>query len=179
VQDRSRESSAESSPGSRAPTCALAGPQGRVYKRSFSSVSDISLPLACGSSSSLGYVYSRGTATPAPTLGSTVKLVRGGRCTVTSLPSSEEIQSTTYIQSGESKVPDQVSDDEQGATSRGEKATASNAPVKEKPQLSWTMTLSLLIFVTIVRPLLPFVAQFINPLLARCHQCRVTCRIHG
>ncbi|KAI0250255.1 hypothetical protein BJV78DRAFT_1275864 [Lactifluus subvellereus] len=149
AQERSGESSAESSPGSRAPTRARADPQGLSYKRSFASVSDISLPLTCGTSSPLGYVYSRGTATSAPALGSSVKLVRDGRCTGTSLPSEEGLQPAPYAQLGESTFLEHVSDDEPGVASR-EKATASDKPVEEKPQLSLTMTLVLVTLVTIL-----------------------------
>jgi Ca2+:H+ antiporter len=145
AQERNGESSTESSPGLRA-----AAPQGLGYKRCFPSASDISLPLASGTSSSLGYAYTRGTATPAPVLGSTVKLVRDGRCTVTSLPSGEELHTAPHIHLCDSANFEQVCDDESG-TASGEKTAASDAPDEEKPQLSWTLTFSLLVFVTIVR----------------------------
>lgn len=148
AQESNGESSAESSPGLRAP--APARPPSMGFKRSFPSASDISLPLASGTSSSLGYVYSRGTATPAPVLGSTVKLVRDGRCTVTSLPSGEELHSAPHVYSGESAIPEQAGDDE-SAPVNGEKATISDTPDEEKPQLSWTLTFALLVLVTIVR----------------------------
>lgn len=141
--ERSGESSAESSPGLRA--AALAGPQGLGYRRCFPSASDVSLPLASGTSSSLGYVYSRGTTTPAPVFGSTVKLVRDGRCTVTSLPSGEEFHPGPHVHLCESANLEQVCDDESG------EKTVPSDPDEEKPRLSLTLTLSLLIFVTIVR----------------------------
>ena len=153
AQEGSGESSAESSPGVHA--AALAGPQGLGYKRCFPSVSDISLPMASGTSSSLGYAYTRGTATPAPVLGSTVKLVRDGRCTVASFPSGEELHSAPQVHLIESANLEQVGDDESG-TASGEKTTAPDT-LHEKPRLSWTLTLSLLVFVTIVRLSLWFV----------------------
>jgi hypothetical protein len=94
----------------------------------------------------LGYVYTRGTPTPAPVIGSTVKLVRDGRCTVTSLPSGEELHFAPHVHLYESANVD----DEAGVAS-GEKAAVSDAPEEEKPRLSWALTLSLLVFVTIVR----------------------------
>lgn len=148
AQESNGESSTESSPGLRA--AALAARQGLGYRRYFPSASDISLPLASGTSSSLGYVYTRGTATPAPVLGSTVKLVRDGRCTVSSLPSGDELHSAPHIHLCDSANFEQVYDDESG-TASGEKTAASDAPDEEKPRLSWTLTLSLLVFVTIVR----------------------------
>ena len=141
AQEKSGESSVESSPGLR--TTPLAAPQCPVYKRSVTSASDVSLPLASGTSSSLGYVYTRGTPTPAPVIGSTVKLVRDGRCTVTSLPSGEELHFAPHVHLCESANVD----DEVGVAS-GEKIAVSE---EEKPRLSWTLTLSLLVFVTIVR----------------------------
>jgi hypothetical protein len=144
AQERSGESSVESSPGVR--TTPLAVPQCLGYRRSIPSTSDISLPLASGTSSSLGYVYTRGTPTPAPVIGSTVKLVRDGRCTVTSLPSGEELHFAPHVHLYESANVD----DEAGVAS-GEKAAVSDAPEEEKPRLSWALTLSLLVFVTIVR----------------------------
>ena len=154
AQEGNGESSADSSPGDR--TAALAAHQGLGYKRCYSSASDVSLPMASGTSSSLGYAYIRGAATPAPILGSTVKLVRDGRCTVTSLPSGEELHSAPHVHLCESANLDQVCDDESGIAS-AEKTSASDAPDKEKPRLSWTLTLSLLLFVTIVRLSLWFV----------------------
>jgi hypothetical protein len=154
AQERSGESSTESSPGRRA--ASLPGPQCLGYKRSAPSASDISLPLASGTSSSLGYVYSRGTPTPAPVIGSTVKLVRDGRCAVTSLPSGEELHFAPHVHLSESANLEQVCDDEAGVAS-GEKTTASDAPEEEQPRLSWTLTLSLLVFVTVVRLSLWFV----------------------
>ena len=141
AQERSDENIAESSPGLR--TTPLAAPQCLVYKRSVPSASDISLPLASGTSSSLGYVYTRGTPTPAPVIGSTVKLVRDSRCTVTSLPSGEELHFAPHVHLCESANLD----DEAGGAS-GENAAVSS---EEEPRLSWTLTLSLLVFVTIVR----------------------------
>lgn len=123
----------------------------------------MSLPLTCGTSSSLGYVYSRGSATPAPALGSSVKLVRDGRCTGTSLPSEEGLQSAPCAQLGESTFFEHVADEEPGVASR-ETATASDEPVEEKPQLSLTMTLVLVTLVTVVRPLLPLFIQVVDPL---------------
>jgi hypothetical protein len=111
--------------------------------------------MASGTSSSLGYAYTRGNATPAPVLGSTVKLVRDGRCTVASFPSGEELHSAPHVHLIESANLEQVGDDESG-TASGEKTTASD-PLHEKPRLSWTLTLSLLVFVTIVRLSLWFV----------------------
>lgn len=140
AQERSGESSVESSPDIRATP--LAAPQCLGYRRSAPSASDISLPLASGTSSSLGYVYTRGTPTPAPVIGSTVKLVRDGRCTVTSLPSGEELHFAPHVHLYES------ADDETGVTN-GEKAAVSDAP-EEKPLLSWALTFSLLVFVTIL-----------------------------
>jgi hypothetical protein len=171
-------SSAESSPESRAPARAHVGPHNRGCKPPLSSVSDIYLPISYGASSSLSNVCSRGTAIPAPTVGSTVKLVRDGRCTVTSLPSGEELRSATHMQLGEGTILEQCSDDEQGVASSGQKTTPLNAPVEERPQLSWTLTLTLLIVVTIVRPLLSLLIQSIEPFPACFHHCRVACRIH-
>jgi len=148
AQERGGESSAESSPGHR--TASLAGSQYLGYKRSVPSSSDISLPLASGTSSSLGYVYTRGTPTPAPVIGSTVKLVRDGRCAVTSLPSGEELHFAPHVHICESANLEHVCDDEAGVASR-DKTAFSDVPEEEKPRLSWTLTLSLLVFVTIVR----------------------------
>ncbi|KAF8486151.1 Sodium/calcium exchanger protein-domain-containing protein [Russula ochroleuca] len=147
AQEINGVSSAESSPSDR--TAALAAPQGLGYKRCFPSASDVSLPMASGTSSSLGYVYTRGTTTPAPVLGSTVKLVRDGRCTVTSLPSGEELHSASHVNLCESANLDQVCDDESGIAG-GEKTSVSDTPDEEKPRLSWTLTLSLLVSVTIL-----------------------------
>jgi hypothetical protein len=170
--ERSGESSAESSPPTRA--SALACPQGVGYKRTFTSASDLSLPLASGTSSSLGYVYTRGTAPPAPTFGSTVKLVRDGRCTVTSLPSGEELHSAPHVNLRESAILEQHFEDESGVVT-GEKATALGAAEEEKPRLSWTMTLGLLALVTIVGlPCYRGSLQMIHLLrLAGCRQCGV------
>ncbi|KAI9512056.1 hypothetical protein F5148DRAFT_124274 [Russula earlei] len=147
VPERSRESSAESSPGHLASTQAC--PQGLSHKRPLTSASDLSLPLASGTSTSLGYVYTRGTVTPAPTFGSTVKLVRDGRCTVTSLPSREELPSAPHVNLGESSILEHVGEDESGVVSGG-KATALDAHEEEKPRLSWTLAFALLAFVTIL-----------------------------
>ncbi|KAH9972802.1 hypothetical protein BGW80DRAFT_1312631 [Lactifluus volemus] len=142
VQERTAMSSAESSPESHAPARAHVGPHNRGCKPPLSSVSDIYLPISYGASSSLSNV--------SPTVGSTVKLVRDGRCTVTSLPSGEELRSATHMQLGDGTILEQCSDDEQGVASSGQKTTPLNAPVEEKPQLSWTLTLTLLIVVTIL-----------------------------
>jgi hypothetical protein len=112
--------------------------------------------MASGTSSSLGYAYTRGTATAAPVLGSTVKLVRDGRCTVASFPSGEELHSAPHVHLTESANLEQVGDEESG-TASGEKTTASDAFDEVKPRLSWTLTLLLLVFVTIVRLSLWFV----------------------
>ena len=121
------------------------------------------MPLIGGTatSTSLGYVYSRSSATPAPALGSTVKLVRDGRCTVATLPSGEDLQSALPSQFGDSTVVEQVFDDERGI---GSEDHTPNPPAscEEKPQLSWTLTLSLLVIVTVVRFLLLF---FLSPLI--------------
>jgi len=146
--ERSGESSAESSPPLRA--SAPVFPQGVGYKRPFTSASDISLPLASGTSTSLGYVYTRGTVTPAPTFGSTVKLVRDGRCTVTSLPSGEGLHSAPHVNLRENVIPEQHFEDESGGVS-GEKAPGLDVAEEEKPRLSWAMTLGLLALVTVVR----------------------------
>jgi hypothetical protein len=82
------------------------------------------------------------------------------------------------MQLGDGTILEQCSDDEQGVASSGQKTTPLNAPVEEKPQLSWTLTLTLLVVVTIVRPLLSLLIQSTEPLLARFHHCRVACRIH-
>jgi Ca2+:H+ antiporter len=147
--EQSGESSAESSPRLRVSmhTC----PQCLGCKRSSTSVSDVSLPLATGTSSSLGFAYSRGTTAPAPVLGSTVKLVRDNRCTVSSLPSGEELHSAPQVHLGENANLEQFCDDELGVVNAsGEKATSLDASDEEKPRLSWTLTLGLLVFVTIV-----------------------------
>jgi hypothetical protein len=143
--EQSGESSAESSPPSRAPlhTC----PQCLGHRRPFTSVSDVSLPPANGTSSSLGFFYSRGT-TPAPVLGSTVKLVRDNRFIVSSLPSREELHLAPQAHVGEGVNLEQFCDDELGVVNA--KATSLDAHDEEKPRLSWTLTLALLVFVTIV-----------------------------
>lgn len=151
--ERSAESSAESSPAPPAPTHPC--PQCLGYKRNFPSVSDVSLPFASGTTSSLGFVYSRGASTPAPILGSTVKLVRDSRCTVSSLPSGEELHSAPQVHLCESTNLEQLCDDELGgASAGGEKTTISDAFEEEKPRLSWVLTLALLVLVTIVGLLL-------------------------
>lgn len=150
VRERTGESSAESSPGSRVASCA--GPPPFLgHRGSFASASEVSLPLTGGTATSysLGYVYSRGTATPAPTLGSTVKLVRDGRCTVATLPSGEDLHSAPPGRFSESTIVEQAFDDEPGVVSEGQ-TTNLDAPCEEKPQLSWTLTLSLLVIVTIL-----------------------------
>jgi len=147
--ERSGESSAESSPAPLA--SAHPCPQCLGYKRNFPSASDVSLPFASGTSSSLGFVYSRGASTPAPVLGSTVKLVRDSRCTVSSLPSGEELQSAPQVHLCESTNLEQLCDDELGvASAGGEKTTTSDVPDEEKPRLSWVLTFALLVLVTIV-----------------------------
>ena len=148
--ERSGESSAESSPVPPAPTHSC--PQCLGCKRNFHSVSDVSLPFASGTSSSLGFAYSRGASAPTPVLGSTVKLVRDSRCTVSSLPSGEELHLAPQVHLCESTNLEQLCDDELGvASAAGEKTTTSDAPDEEKPQLSWVLTLALLVLVTIVR----------------------------
>jgi hypothetical protein len=147
--EQSGESSTESSPRPRASvhTC----PQCLGYKRASTSVSDVSLPLANGTPSSLGFVYAHGTAAPAPVLGSTVKLVRDNRCTVSSLPSGEELHSAPQAHLPESSNFDHFCDDELGMWNpSGEKASSLDASDDEKPRLSWTLTLALLVLVTIV-----------------------------
>ncbi|KAH8994882.1 Sodium/calcium exchanger protein-domain-containing protein [Lactarius akahatsu] len=150
VRERTGEYSAESSPGSRVPPCA-GPPPSLDHRGSFTSASEVSLPLTGGTatSSSLGYVYSRGNAIPAPAIGSTVKLVRDGRCTVATLPSREDLQSAPLSQSGDSTVVERALDDEPGIGS-GDQTTNSDATCEEKPQLSWTLTFSLLVVVTIL-----------------------------
>lgn len=148
--EQSGDSSAESSPRPRASlyTCS----QCLGHKRTFTSASDVSLPLANGTSSSLGFFYSRGTTTPAPVLGSTVKLVRDNRCTVSSLPSGEELHLAPQVHVGECANLEQFCDDELGVVNvSGVKGTFLDAH-DEKPRLSWTLTLALLVFVTIVGP---------------------------
>ncbi|KAH9058383.1 Sodium/calcium exchanger protein-domain-containing protein [Lactarius vividus] len=150
ARERTGESSTESSPGSQLPSSA--GPPPLLNHRgSFTSASEVFSPLTSGTaaSSSLGYVYSRGNATPAPAIGSTVKLVRDGRCTVATLPSREDLQSAPLSQFGDSTVVERASDDEPGIGS-GDQAANSDATCEEKPQLSWTLTLSLLVVVTIL-----------------------------
>lgn len=160
VRDRTGKCSAELSPESRIPSCACPPPP-LDHRGSFASGSEISLHLtgATATSTSLGYVYSRGTATPAPAFGSTVKLVRDGRCTVATLPSGEDLQSASLGQFGDSTIVEQASDDERGVGSEGQ-TTILDSPCEEKPQLSWTLTLSLLVVVTVVRLLL---LSFIAP----------------
>ena len=68
--------------------------------------------------------------------------MRDGRCTVTSLPSGEELHFAPHVHLCESANVD----DETGVES-GEKAAVSE---EEKPRLSWALTLLLLVFVTIV-----------------------------
>ncbi|KAI0264486.1 Sodium/calcium exchanger protein-domain-containing protein [Gloeopeniophorella convolvens] len=142
-KERSGESSGESSPGSRAPS--PVGVPNLGYRRSFASASDISLPVSSGTSSSLGYVYSRGTATPAPALGTTVKLVRDGRCAATRLPSGENLNA-------EYRAEDTIHEqsDEEQRVEGDDKAGTQDAPGEEKPQLSWTVTLLLLVIVTVL-----------------------------
>jgi hypothetical protein len=72
---------------------------------------------------------------------------------VTSLPSGEELHFAPHAHLYESANVD----DEAGVASV-EKAAVSDAPEEEKPRLSWTLTLSLLVFVTIVRLSLQFVS---------------------
>lgn len=166
AQERSGESSVESSPGVH--TTPLAAPQYLGYRRSVPSASDISLPLASGTSSSLGYVYTRGTPTPAPVIGSTVKLVRDGRCTVTSLPSGEELHFAPHVH-----LYENANVDDEAGVAGGEKVAVLDAPEDEKPRLSWSLTLSLLVFVTIVRLSLQFISSQFILLLACCRQCGV------
>lgn len=111
-------------------------------------------------STSLGYVYSRSSATPAPALGSTVKLVRDGRCTVATLPSGEDLQSGLPSQFGDSTIVEHASDEERGVGIE-DHTIHLDAPCEEKPKLSWTLTLSLLVIVTVVRFLL---LSFLSPL---------------
>jgi Ca2+:H+ antiporter len=175
--EQSGESSTESSPGPRAPVHSC--PQCLGYKRTFPSVSDVSLPLASGTSSSLGFVYSRGTATPAPVLGSTVKLVRDSRCTVSSLPSGEELHSAPQVHLCESSNLEQLCDEELGvANASGEKTTTLDAP-DEKSRLSWTLTLALLVLVTIVGLSLRLFYPDVLSTLAGCRQRGVPGRIYG
>ena len=82
--------------------------------------------------------------------------MRDGRCTLSSLPSGEELHSAPHIHLCDGANFEQVCDDELG-TAGGEKTIASDAPDEEKPRLSWTLTLLLLVFVTIVRLSLWFV----------------------
>ena len=111
---------------------------------------------------------------PAPVIGSTVKLVRDGRCTVTSLPSGEELHFAPHVH-----LYENANVDDEAGVAGGEKAAASDAHEDEKPRLSWSLTLSLLVFVTIVRLSLQFLSFRFNILLACCHQCRVPGRIYG
>ncbi len=155
VRERTGESSAEWCPESRQLSCACPPPP-LDQRGSFTSSSEVSLPLKSGmaTSSSSGYVYSRGTATPAPALGSTVKLVRDGRCTVLTLPSGEDLQSASPGQFRDSTIVEQASEDEPSV--RNEDQTTNLDPLDEKPQLSWTLTLTLLVIVTVVRFLLQY-----------------------
>ncbi|KAI0303810.1 hypothetical protein B0F90DRAFT_1809498 [Multifurca ochricompacta] len=104
---RSSKGKADSTLGSRSPP--YAGLPSPRFKRSFPSASDVSLPIVSRPSSSLGSIHYRGTPTPAPALDSTVRLVRDGRCTVTTLPSGENLHSAaSYAQLGDSTVVEQL-----------------------------------------------------------------------
>ncbi|KAH9037868.1 Sodium/calcium exchanger protein-domain-containing protein [Lactarius pseudohatsudake] len=116
------------------------GEQCRVESRiadtplgSFTSASEVSLPLMGGTAAS----------------SSLVKLVRDGRCTVATLPSREDLQSAPLSHFGDSTVVERGPDDEPGIGS-GDQTTNSDASCEEKPQLSWTLTLFLLVVVTIL-----------------------------
>ncbi|KAF8269550.1 Sodium/calcium exchanger protein-domain-containing protein [Lactarius quietus] len=148
VKDRSGECSPEWSPGSRVPSCAVHPPP-LDHRGSFASASEVSLMGGTATSTSLGYVYSRSSATPAPALGSTVKLVRDGRCTVATLPSGEDLQSALPSQFGDSTIAEQPTDDERGIGIE-DHTIHLEASCEEKPQLSWTLTLSLLVIVTVL-----------------------------
>ena len=80
-----------------------------------------------------------------------MKLVRDNRCTVSSLPSGEELHLAPQVHVGEGVNLEQFCDDELGVVNAsGVKATSLDAHDEEKPRLSWTLTLALLVFVTIV-----------------------------
>ena len=182
LRDRTGQSSTESSPGSRIPSCACVPPP-LDHRGSFASGSEVSLPLTgpTATSSSLGYVYSRGTATPAPAFGSTVKLVRDGRCTVATLPSGEDLHTqSAHLGFGDSTIIEQVSEDERGVGTE-DQTTNLDASCEEKPQLSWTLTLSLLVVVTVVC-FLPLLLSFLTPtysLLVGCCRRGMARQIHG
>lgn len=150
VKERIGESNAEWSPGPRVPSSAVPLPP-LDHRGSFASASELCLPLMGGTttSTSLGYVYSRSSATPAPALGSTVKLVRDGRCTVATLPSGEDLQSGLPSQFGDSTIVEHASDEERGVGIE-DHTIHLDAPCEEKPKLSWTLTLSLLVIVTVL-----------------------------
>ena len=126
----------------------------------------------------MGYVYSRGTATPAPAFGSTVKLVRDGRCTITTLPSGEDLHSARLGHFGDSTIVEQASDDERGGGSE-DQTTKLDSSCEEKPQLSWTLTLSLLVIVTVVRFFLLSSLIPTYSFLVSCYRRRMACQIHG
>ncbi|KAI9440037.1 Sodium/calcium exchanger protein-domain-containing protein [Lactarius indigo] len=88
-------------------------------------------------------------AGPPPLLNHRVKLVRDGRCTVATLPSREDLQSAPLSQFGDSTVVERAPDDEPGIGS-GDQTVNLDTSCEEKPQLSWTLTLSLLVVVTIL-----------------------------
>ncbi|KAI0064777.1 hypothetical protein BV25DRAFT_187641 [Artomyces pyxidatus] len=124
------------------------------YQRSFSSAhsmspyssaSDISLP-STGSGSSTAYVYSKGNATPAPPLGSTVKLVREGwhghmGGPATELPSDAGGSAFTVAHEREEVEVQHIEVQE---------PEKPGALAQVEPRLSWPMTLSLLVVVTVL-----------------------------
>ena len=179
MKERIGESNTEWSPGPRLPSSAVPPPP-LDHRGSFASASELCLPLMGGTttSTSLGYVYSCSSATPAPALGSTVKLVRDGRCTVATLPSGEDLQSALPSQFGDSTIVEHASDDERGVVIE-DHIIQIDAPCEEKPKLSWTLTLSLLVIVTVVRLLLLLLSQPTYSLLVGCHRRGMARRIHG
>jgi hypothetical protein len=108
--------------------------------------------------------------------------VRDGRCTVATLPSGEDLhtQSARLGQFGDSTIVEQASDDDRGVGSE-DHTTNLDASCEEKPQLSWTLTLSLLVVVTVVRFLL-LLLSFLTPtysLQVGCCRRGMARQIHG
>ena len=94
------------------------------------------------------------------------------------LPSGEDLQSALPSQFGDSTIVEHASDDERGVVIE-DHIIQIDAPCEEKPKLSWTLTLSLLVIVTVVRLLLLLLSQPTYSLLVGCHRRGMARRIHG
>ncbi|KAI0322589.1 Sodium/calcium exchanger protein-domain-containing protein [Amylostereum chailletii] len=146
---RNRNASSNASPGKGlASTTSLPElPNGNRALSPYSSVSELSIPLSRTSSNSststVEYTYGKGAATPAPALGSTVKLIhRGG----SPMPAMELPATTLHPNPSMQFDEETMINGEDRLRAQG-MAAAQRPP---QPKLSWPLTMTLLVVVTVL-----------------------------